>query len=172
MAEDARDDEAAEAQHAVEHLRPVPDRVVKASPQLAVADAERLGQPIDPAPIEAEAPGGREDERIELRRLKPERDQPLEQVECRLLSNRLAEPFLELGRARPQQVLERDTRVVDHLAGRHPQHRAGNPGAQPQPEDQLPRLQPIRPGGPVEAGQGQLPIAPNEVDTAVGQDQR
>ena len=131
---------------------------MKASPQLAVADAERLGEPIDPAPIEAEAARGREDERIELRRLKPERDQPLEQVEGRLLSNRLAEPFLELGRALARSRSSSGIRgwSTTSLAG-IPSTAPATPGRNRMPEDQLPRLQPIRPGGPVEAGQRPAP---------------
>ena len=116
-------EEALEAQHAVERLRPVADRAVEAPQQLALAGAERVAQLADPRartaqPATAASTSGSGSAMRVQHRL-------LEQRAAVVGARRLAQPLGQLG---APDLRERHARVAQ-LARRQAEHLPGGAGA-------------------------------------------
>jgi hypothetical protein len=143
---------------------------VEAPAELAVADPERFGELIDAAAGEAEAPGGREDERVGPVGGDARSDRPLEQCEGLSVVLGLTQSLTQLSRRGSEQFLQPGV-DVENLARGHSQNRSGDAGSQPQPEDPLAGRDPARPSGSVDPGEDELALAPEQVDAAVREDQ-
>ena len=127
-------DEPPEAQHPVECLRPVADRLMESPAQLPPADPEGVGEFVDPAAGEAETARRREHKRIRRGLGEPGGHQPLEQ---QVLRPPVPGAVQSLGQpmARGPKTSSSGTRDVEELARRPAEPGPRHAGTQPDADD-------------------------------------